>query len=131
MKHLELIQNAITRMGANGANLKGYCMTIVAALIGLAAAVSKEQILIYAIPVVIGLSLLDAAYLTLERGFRDHFDEIRKMPWDSEPDFHVFPKAKSLFRAFCSWSVFGFYFSTILVMIAISKWMPEIVKASG
>ena len=35
MKHLELIQNAISRMGSNNANLKGYCMTMVTAVIGL------------------------------------------------------------------------------------------------
>lgn len=129
MKHLELIQNAISRMGVNGASLKGYCMTVVAALIGLSAAVSKEQILIYSIPVVIGLSLLDASYLSLERGFRTHYDDIRKRPIDAEPDFHVFPEKTSFLTAYFSWSVVGFYVSTIAVMIAISKLMPEIVKA--
>lgn len=131
MKHLELIQNAISRMGVNGANLKGYCMTIVAALIGLSAAVSKEQILIYSIPVVVGLSFLDAAYLALERGFRNHYDQIRKMTWDSEPDFHVYPESTSIISAYFSWSIVGFYAATILVMVAISKLMPEIVKAAG
>jgi hypothetical protein len=63
MKHLEFVQNAISRMGSNNANLKGYCMTMVAAVIGLSAAVSKEQIIIYSLPIVITFSVLDAAYL--------------------------------------------------------------------
>lgn len=131
MKHLELVQNAITRMGTNGANLKGYCMTLVAAIIGLAAAVSKEQILIYTIPVVFGFSVLDAAYLSLERGFRAHYDEIRVRSIDSQPDFEVKTTAHSFWDAYISWSVAGFYLATVSVMVAISLLMPEIVPAGG
>lgn len=131
MKHLELIQNAITRMGTNGASLKGYCMTLVAAIIGLSAAVSKEQILIYTLPVILGFAVLDAAYLSLERGFRDHFDDIRMREINEQPDFHVATKAASFWRAFFSWSVFGFYVATIIVMVVVSMLMPEIVPAGG
>ena len=83
MKHLEFVQNAISRMGSNNANLKGYCMTMVAAVIGLSAAVSKEQIIIYSLPIVITFSVLDAAYLSLERGFRQNFDSIRRTKLDT------------------------------------------------
>jgi len=131
MKHLELVQNAITRMGTNGANLKGYCMTLVAAIIGLAAAVSKEQILIYTIPVVIGFSFLDGAYLALEKGFREHFDEIRVQDINSQPDFCIKAKGGHMLKAYFSWSVFGFYLTTILVMVSISYLMPEIVPKRG
>lgn len=131
MKHLELVQNAITRMGSNGASLKGYCMTLVAAIIGLAAAVSKEQILIYTIPVVVGFSILDGMYLALERGFRDHFDEIRLEKIDSEPDFRVHSRAGHFISSYFSWSVFGFYLATVLVMISISWLMPEVVPVKG
>ncbi len=130
MKHLELIQNAITRMGANNASLKGYCMTMVAAIIGLAAAVSKEQILLYTMPVVIAFSVLDADYLSLERGFRCHFDEVRKRPMDHEPDFHVMPTSQGDFlKSYRSWSVIGFYGAILAVMIAIYVIMPEVVAA--
>ena len=129
MKHLELIQNAITRMGANGASLKGFCMTLVAAIIGLAAAVSKEQILIYSIPVVVGFSVLDAAYLSLERGFRDHYNDIRLSAIDIQPDFDVKAKASDFVGAYFSWSVAVFYGAIVLVMIAISLFMPEIVPS--
>jgi len=61
MKHLELIQNALSRMGNNSANLKGYCMSMVAAIIGLAAAVSKQQIILYSLPIVAVFAFLDAS----------------------------------------------------------------------
>lgn len=41
MKHLELLQCVISRMGNSSANAKNYCMTMVAGLLGLSAAVSK------------------------------------------------------------------------------------------
>jgi histidine triad (HIT) family protein len=70
MKHLELVQNTITRMGSNSTGLKSYCMAIVAAVIGLAGAIEKPKILLLALPVVLVCSVLDASYLRLERGFR-------------------------------------------------------------
>lgn len=131
MKHLEMVQNAITRMGANGANLKGFCMTLVAAIIGLAAAVSKEQILLYTIPVIVGFSILDGMYLSLEKGFRDHYDDVRLSTLDKEPDFQIYAKPYSLCKAYFSWSVFVFYFAVISVMFVVSLLMPEVVTATG
>lgn len=128
MKHLELIQGAITRMGTNNASLKGYCMAMVAAVIGLAAAVSKEQILIYTLPVILGMSVLDATYLALEKGFRQHYDCVRKRRIDCEPDFEIRPNYASWLNSYLSWSVAGFYGAVALGMIVISRLMPEVVK---
>ncbi|MEM7042657.1 MAG: hypothetical protein AAF543_07590 [Pseudomonadota bacterium] len=130
MKHLELIQNAITRMGANSSNLKSYCMAMVAAVIGLAAAVSKEQILIYTLPVVIAFALLDGNYLCLERGFINQYNEIRRKNIDRQPDFIILPRNESLARAYFSWSIIGFYGAIITVMGLVYFAMPEIVEAS-
>lgn len=131
MKHLELIQNALSRMGNNSASLKSYCMSMVAAIIGLAAAVSKEQIILYSLPVVLAFACLDASYLALERGFRSHFDEVRLKSIDSQPDFLIVPlKSASAIRVFFSWSVLGFYLPIALGMAAVYYLMPEVVKAA-
>lgn len=128
MKHLELVQNAITRMGANNASLKGYCMTMVAAVIGLSAAVSKEQIILYTLPLVLAFAVLDTAYLALECSFRTHFDSVRKQELDARPDFHIYSDYSSFFRCFFSWSVIGFYGSIAIIMLAIYFVMPDVVK---
>jgi hypothetical protein len=130
MKHLELVQNAITRMGANNANLKGYCMTMVAAVIGLSAAVSKEQIILYTLPLVLAFAVLDSAYLALERGFRNHFDSVRKQELDARPDFHIYPEYSGFIGCFFSWSVAGFYGSIAIIMTTIYCVMPDIVKST-
>jgi hypothetical protein len=130
MKHLEFVQNAISRMGSNNANLKGYCMTMVAAVIGLSAAVSKEQIIIYSLPIVITFSVLDAAYLSLERGFRQNFDSIRRTKLDTEPDFYVFSSYSGIIKSYFSWSVVGFYGAISIIMIVIYSIIPDIVKTN-
>jgi hypothetical protein len=130
MKHLELVQNAITRMGANNANLKGYCMTMVAAIIGLSAAVSKEQIILYTLPLVLAFAVLDSAYLALERGFRNHFNYVRNQELNTRPDFHIYPKYSGYIECFFSWSVVGFYGSISIIMITIHCVMHDIVKTT-
>ena len=45
IQHLQMLQGVIARMALNSASLKNYCMTISAAIIGLAAAIQKPEIL--------------------------------------------------------------------------------------
>jgi hypothetical protein len=89
VKHLELIQAVINRMAGNSALLKGWSVTLAAALIGLAA--GKDARVQYAL---LGLfppvffAVLDAFYLRQERLFRKLYDHIRKMPdadWENDP----------------------------------------------
>ena len=119
MKHLELIQNALSRMGANSTNLKGYCITVVGAVIALSAAVQMPKILIYSLPLVIGMSVLDSTYLALEKGFRKKFNDVRTAKLDSEPDFEINPSYGSFIESYFSWSVIGFYGSTMLVIFIL------------
>lgn len=126
MKHLELIQGAVTRMGTSSANLKNYCMAMVAAIVGLAAAVSKEQILLHSLPVVGAFSVLDGTYLALERRFRVRYDEVRLKPLDCAPDFLMTPGSGPSFAgSFFSWSVLGFYGAIAGVLIALRFLMLE------
>lgn len=124
MKHLELVQNAVTRMGANSAALKGYCMAIVAALIALAGAIDKPKVLFLGLPIVFVFAVLDAAYLSLERGFRNHYNDLRLTALDTAPDFNVITSGQAkLLSAFSSWSVAGFYGSAAIILIAVGLLM--------
>jgi hypothetical protein len=91
MKHLELIQSVIARMGNNSTNLKNYCMTLSAGVICLAAAVQRSDILLFSLPIVIVFSILDTNYLRLERAFRDQYESTRKQHIDCQPDFLISP----------------------------------------
>lgn len=125
IKHLELIQSALSRMSENSARLKGHCLSLIGAIVGLAAAFSKDQVVIYTVPIIVGFAILDAYYLALERGFRNQFDSVRRMPLDQTPDFAIAPvERESTFKAFFSLSVFGFYGSVSILTVLIYLFTP-------
>jgi hypothetical protein len=127
MKHLEMLQGVITRMAGNSASLKNYCMTISAAIIGLAAAISLPEILYYTTPLILIFGILDGHYLRLERAFRDQYNSVRRTGITERPDFVISPSwtaAHSIFTGLFSWSVWLFYVSLIAVFLVIAMMMP-------
>lgn len=126
VKHLEMLQDVISRMAGSSASIKNYCMTISAAIIGLATAIEKPETLIYTIPIIIIFGVLDAHYLRLERAFRDQFNSVRKSDLSERPDFVISPSwtaGHSVFSGITSWSVWPFYGSVILAFTVIAKIM--------
>jgi hypothetical protein len=77
-KHLEFAQGVITRMAQNSFLIKGWAVTLIAALFALAAKESNPQFLILAYFPCVLFYLLDSYYLYQERLFRDVYNEIRK-----------------------------------------------------
>lgn len=77
-KHLELLQPVITRMASNSFALKGWSVTITAALLGLAAKDANSGYAIVAFYPAIAFWCLDAYYLRQERRFRALYDAVRK-----------------------------------------------------
>jgi len=79
IKHLEFIQNSITRMNANSFQIKGMSVTITAALLALYASSGKPfYILIAIIPTII-FWFLDAYYLQQERKFRGIYNDVAEL----------------------------------------------------
>ena len=70
VERLKLIQALIERMARNSFALKGWTVTVVAALLGLAAHQSDRRFALIAIYVLVALAGLDAYYLALERSYR-------------------------------------------------------------
>lgn len=78
IKHLEFIQNVITRMASNSFLLKGWTVTLVAALFALAAQNSNPDFIYLAVFPIISFWILDAYYLRQERLYRALYNDIRK-----------------------------------------------------
>jgi hypothetical protein len=76
-KHLEIIQSIITRMATNSFLLKGWSVTLTAALFALAAKDSNVKFVLVALLPVLCFWGLDAYYLRQERLFRKLYDELR------------------------------------------------------
>ena len=88
IKHLEFIQLVITRMNVNSFLLRGWSVTLVAALFAFAA---KDTNIDYVLITYISTPLfwlLDGYYLSQERKYRDLYNVIRQKS-ESEIDFDM------------------------------------------
>lgn len=87
-KYLEFIQSIITRMNTNSFQIKGMSVTITAALLALAA---NDFNILYSAIVYFSLFIfwgLDAYYLSQEKGYRELYEEARKLN-DNDVDFDL------------------------------------------
>jgi len=89
-KHLEFIQNVITRMANNLFYLRGWTITLIAALFAFSVKEANQNpyyIYIAYLPAII-CWLLDGYFLSQERLFRALYDHVRKLK-DKDIDFSM------------------------------------------
>lgn len=88
LKHLDFIQASISRVAGNTFILKGWSITLIAALFVLSA---KDSDKIYALlayyPIVI-FWILDGYFLSIERRFRSLYDRVRQKS-EADIDFSM------------------------------------------
>lgn len=89
LAHLELIEAVITRMGSNSFLLKGWSVTLVAALFALAASNSNAKFVLIAYLPALVLWGLDGFFLWQETLFRGLYDKVRVITDDSRVDFSM------------------------------------------
>lgn len=77
IKHLEMVQSVIARLGSNGFVVKGWAITLVGAFTGFA--MTRDHAGLAAVGVVVPsfFWFLDATYLRSERAFRLLFERVR------------------------------------------------------
>lgn len=125
VKHLEMTQAVINRLGRNSVLLKSWSMTIlVAAMVLITRENLQNQyfVLMLFLPIV-GFWILDGYFLSQERLFRQIYDDIRQQ---SETDFKMdLGKHKNTPK--CSWiaAIFSvtliiFYLIEVLFVGAIA-----------
>jgi len=71
--HLTILQSVIQRMAANSSSSKAWCVTLVSAILVIVADKGKPQYAWLALIPTILFLVLDAYYLSLERGFRNAY----------------------------------------------------------
>ena len=119
-KELEMIQAVISRLGAYGATLKNYCITLATAICGLAFTTNRPVGGILALLPIIICALLDAQYLRTERRFRDLFHVVREQDWGTQPTFDIHPDMapeSSYGKALFSWSIMLFYAPLVIAVV--------------
>lgn len=88
LKHLEFIQNAVGRMASNLFLLKGWAITLIAALFALSAKDSNDAYFLIAYFPALVFWFLDGYFLCQERRFRALYDHVRRLD-ESEIDFSM------------------------------------------
>lgn len=127
VKHLEFVQNAITRMAGNSFLLKGWTVTIAAALFALAAKDTNRRFAILALFPSLTFWGLDAYYLRQERLFRKLFDELRKLPDEKYETADVFSmsttkhshEVPSWFRTLWTPTILGLHGVVVAAVIVV------------
>jgi len=79
-KHMDYIQSAISRMASNSFYLKGWNVTIIAAIVALSFKESALNIVFW---------VLDAYYLKQEKLFRELYNKVSKISDDNLVDFSM------------------------------------------
>lgn len=88
IKHLEMIQEIISRMANNSFLLKGWTVSIVAGVFALTGKTTNNMYIVVTVVPIIIFCFLDAYYLQQERLYRVLYEKVRLMD-ESEIDFNL------------------------------------------
>lgn len=113
--HLNMIESTITRMANNSLQIKCWCLAIVSASIVL----SRSSIIIACVLPVALFCYLDVNYLSLERSYRDLYDEVRAKD-ETDIDFSMRFTPSSKWKSFKSWSIWPFYGLMVALLSIVS-----------
>jgi hypothetical protein len=115
IKHLEFIQNVITRMNTNSFQIKGWSIVIVSALMAIYASTQNSYFFLTAIFPTSIFWFLDAYYLNQERKFRGLYNDVAGVT-DKPKEIKLFAMRPDLYVGgqYSYWS--AFFSITILKM---------------
>jgi len=129
IEYLKMIQAVITRMSHYGFLLKGWGVTLLAAILALAAQSGKAELLLLVgiFPVLVFWSL-DAFFLNAEHKYRALYKQAAQLTPTDIIDFNLVPTEehvrsnKSKLRLFFSQTLFVFW-GTLLLVLAVGYWV--------
>ena len=116
IKHLEMTQAVIDRLGSNSFLLKGWSMTVIVATMVLIARYDMQNpclVLAVMLPI-LGFWILDGYFLRQERLFRQVYDEVRQQ---DDTDFKM-DVMKHRDKPKCSW-LSAMFSVTLVVFYAV------------
>ncbi len=113
IKHIELIQQVIQRMAGNSFLLKGWSITIAAALFALSAKDAQTSFLLVALLPTLAFWGLDGYFLRQERLFRKLYDKVTATaPEQIDFSMNTQPFANAVdgwLKTCCSSTLLAFY----------------------
>jgi hypothetical protein len=82
-ERLKMLQAIIDRMGRNSFACKSWSVTVIAALVGLAAKDTDRRFSVVALYSIVAFAILDTRYLALERAYRGTYEQAAAEAGDS------------------------------------------------
>lgn len=128
IRHLEMIQDAVKRMASNLFFLKGWSITLVVGLFALGAA--KDSNPVYSIIAFLPLFvfwILDGYFLSMERSFRDMYENVRKrdpkdIDFDMNPQPYKEANSKNSWPASLCSPTLAWFYLVIIVSMLLAMW---------
>ena len=126
IKHLEFIQNVITRMNTNSFQIKGWTVVILSALLAIYASTKNDYFILASIFPVLVFWFLDTYYLTQERKFRGLYNDVagisdnpKKLKlFEMRPDLYTGDKY-SYWNVFISTTIIILYLSLTIILVVL------------
>ena len=125
LKHLEFIQNVITRMNTNSFQLKEWAIVIISAILALYASTKNPCFIIIGVFPAFIFWALDAYYLMQERKFRGLYNDVAGVtekpknikPFEMRPDLYIKGKYSYL-RVLFSKTIWPLYLPIIIFLLS-------------
>ena len=120
--HLQIIQGVIGRMASNSFALKGWSVTVSAALLGLAAKDAETSFAVLAIYPALSFWALDAYYLRQERLYRRLFAAVARKAAETAFSMDTSPfqaEVGTLFSVAKSDTVVGLHLPVLVAIVAV------------
>jgi hypothetical protein len=123
LKHLEFIQNVITRMNTNSFQIKEWTVAIVSAILAIYASTKNYYFVLSGIFPTLIFWFLDTYYLTQERKFRGLYNDVAEVSENPKqiklfamrPDLYT--KGKYLYwNVFWSTTIWKLYLTIIIIL---------------
>ncbi|NOX91412.1 MAG: hypothetical protein GXP18_02850 [Gammaproteobacteria bacterium] len=129
IEYLKMIQAVISRMSHYGFLLKGWGVTLLAAILALATNSTKaELLLLVALLPVIVFWLLDAFFLNTEHKYRALYEQAAKISAEENVNFSLASKGehtngvKSVLRLAMSQTLIAFW-GALLCVLLVAYWV--------
>lgn len=123
LKHLELIQGVITRMGGNLFTLRGWMITIVVALSAAFLEFGRNELQLVLVFAVVIFWVHDAYFLSLERSYRCLYNKVRKLneeDIDFSMDISEFSNLRDTSVWYCMLSkTLAFFYVPTMILIGV------------
>jgi hypothetical protein len=123
IKHLEFVQNVITRMNANSFQLKSWMITIVSALLALFADSEKVLYVFVAVVPVIVFWCLDAYYLKRETLYRKLYQDIVNNNGVEPFDMDTSRNEVCYCKVFWSKTIAGLYCTIVVLFLLLGLFL--------